>query len=132
MKNRVDDGKYFISLTKLEVASSLCVMMSKAMKYACEYSLTLEGIAEVLSKHAVSRYIACNVSPTDPPLAEGPPADPGGARYFSRYGCFLSESKNHGSARKSPVCSTAPLGPSIRNLQITYERPFTGRKVLPT
>ena len=69
------------------------------------------------NKHAVSRYMASSISDT------GAGEDcvsrkSGTARYFWSKGSLLMLSRNQGSARKSPVCSTAPWPPSTRYLHV--------------
>ena len=73
----------------------------------------------MLNRHAVSRWIAsriCEIRPCWSLLFFPLVSVSGPARKGCRYGFFVKDSKNHGSALKSPVWRTVPLYPWMRNL----------------
>ncbi len=64
----------------------------------------------------MSRYMASSLGGLVVGYSEPTQTGRGVATYRWMYGLCFNDSRNHDSARRSPVCRTAPLEPSTRNL----------------
>ena len=89
-------------------------------KYKLKNVFTLVTIYGLDKADAVSRYSTSSVVLTGWARgcfgSEVTDSWSWGDRYRWRSGLRMRLSKNQGSARKSPVCRTAPFAPSVRNL----------------